>query len=321
VELGGLVKLDVGRCVGAILGAAALPRQDLVDSLYELTEGNPFYLEEVVKSLVQRGELLYAEGVAPVSQQSPGATQRAGCGAAAARGIGPSVRGLLSVAAVAGPHFDAATLQRVTGLSDAAFLEAVRELVGAQFLVDESAEGFSFRHALTREAIYATLLALERRRLHGAWAAAIENDPGLAASHSETLAYHWYEAQDWPKAQHFALLAAERASQLYSPKAVVAHLTKASEASRRMGLPVSFKVLLLRGQAVRLLATSTSRSRIWKPPLPLAARVTTWLKSGRPSWILAPFGPRGLPPVPASTIFALLRLPKLMARKAGSRGA
>jgi hypothetical protein len=78
----------------------------------------------------------------------------------------------------------------------------VKELIAAQRVVEESAERFAFRHALTREAIYAELLARERVTLHREVAAALERHHAQSLDGVvEALAYHAWEAADWSARQ------------------------------------------------------------------------------------------------------------------------
>ena len=73
---------------------------------------------------------------------------------------------MLNLAAVAGRHFDFALLQALTELDEAQLLRLLKELIAAQLIVEESAEQFAFRHALTQQAVYAQLLVRERKVLH-----------------------------------------------------------------------------------------------------------------------------------------------------------
>ena len=90
-------------------------------------------------------------------------------------GLSEAAREVASVAAVAGRRFDFALLQALTQARRAASCSSlVKELVDAQLVVEESADRFAFRHALTREAMRARLLVRERVALHRAIAAALE---------------------------------------------------------------------------------------------------------------------------------------------------
>src|SRR5262249_32731914 len=83
---------------------------------------------------------------------------------------------------------------------------------------------FAFRHALTQQAIYAGLLARERKALHRAIAEALEHCyAGALDSHASDLAYHCYEAGLWAQALEWALRAGENAERLYAHSEALSH--------------------------------------------------------------------------------------------------
>src|SRR5262249_54804319 len=118
--------------------------------------------------------------------------------------LSPEADRVLRLAAVAGRFFDFEVLAALTGQDEGALLGSVRELIGAQLVVEESAERCAFRHALTRQAIYAGLLTRERRSLHRAIAETIAR---LHAANPEPyladLAYHFAEGEAWERALAF----------------------------------------------------------------------------------------------------------------------
>src|SRR5207253_2234335 len=77
--------------------------------------------------------------------------------------LSAGARDVLVLAAVAGRRFDFALLQELTARDEADLFALVKEQIGAQLVVEESADTFAFRHALTRQAVYAGLFARERR--------------------------------------------------------------------------------------------------------------------------------------------------------------
>src|SRR6202023_3276456 len=89
--------------------------------------------------------------------------------------LSDSARRVLSLAAVAGRRFDFALLQELTRHDEQQLLQLIKELIAAQLVVEESAEQFAFRHALTRQAIYAQLLVRERKALHRTVAETMES--------------------------------------------------------------------------------------------------------------------------------------------------
>src|SRR5205085_4994352 len=126
-----------------------------------------------------------------------------------------------------GRRFDFDLLKSLTKLDEHALLALVKELIAAQLVVEESAERFAFRHALTREAIYAELLARERVALHREVAAALERQHADSLDAVvEALAYHAWESGDWARAARYAARAAKHAAALSAPREAVAHLDR-----------------------------------------------------------------------------------------------
>ena len=153
--------------------------------------------------------------------------------------------------AVAGRGFDFALLQSLTQLDEADLLRSVDELVGVHLLVEESAERLAFRHALTRQAIYAQLLARERQALHGNVVQAMEHLFGAstATGHLADLAYHAYAARDWTRVRDYSARMGDRAHRMYAPALAVEHYGRALEAVRALGEPASGPLHRARGQA------------------------------------------------------------------------
>ncbi len=108
-------------------------------------------------------------------------------------------RGLLRLAAVAGVRVGHGLLAAAGDLGDDVLLAAARELAENHLLVaDRSGDGYAFRHALTREAVYDDLLPGERQGLHRAVAQALTDEPTLGPpagwAVTEAVAEHWYAA-------------------------------------------------------------------------------------------------------------------------------
>lgn len=138
---------------------------------------------------------------------------------------------------------------------DHTVLQHLRALADAQLVVAVTAEAFAFRHALTREAVYATLLKRQRAALHALVAETLEANgddapvPGQAAA----LAYHYREAANWPKALECARRAGEQAQTRYAPREAVEHFTRALEAAAHVGQAPDLRLLRGRGQAFETL--------------------------------------------------------------------
>ena len=90
-------------------------------------------------------------------------------------------RQLAALASVIGERFDFSLLQAITGRDDAALLSSLKELIAAQLVAEETAERFRFRHALTRQAVYAELLTRERQQLFAPATSTDQTFPRLPA--------------------------------------------------------------------------------------------------------------------------------------------
>ena len=254
-----LARADVDAMLQAIFAMHQAMHTGLVESLYQLTEGNPFFIEEVLKSLIASGEIASKDGVwertllfgthkrhpsIPRSVQDA-VYQRT-------MQLSTSARQVLRLAAVAGRRFDLTILEQVMHTDESHILVLMKELVAAQLVSEEAADQFSFRHALTRQAVYSELLAGERRMLHRSIAETIEQralPSSILDAHQVDLAYHFYEGEVWPKAAEYGQRAGERALILYAPRAAIEHLTRALGALSHLGRTPPAAILRARGQA------------------------------------------------------------------------
>jgi DNA-binding CsgD family transcriptional regulator len=232
--------------VGAMLSAMALPGPslpvDVLDTLYPLTEGNPFFIEELLSTSLTTAQARTQEEVEscreraeiarfPLPPSVQDAVQRR------TERLSSEARHALVLAAVAGRRFNFAVLQHVLHCDEAHLLALMKELIAAQLVVEESAEQFAFRHALTRQAIYQSLLARERRALHRTIAEALESlapTSKLREAFLADLAAHCYAAELWEKAMTYEQLMGERALALDAPRAAITHMTEALDAAHQL---------------------------------------------------------------------------------------
>jgi len=176
LALAGFSQNDVEAMLNAIFHKRYSIHLDLLDSLYTLTEGNPFFIEEILKSLIAAGELVFTGGRwvgRPVDELHIPINIQDAVLQRTVR-LSEAAREILTLASVTGQRFDFALLQQLTDHDEQQLLASMKELIVAQLVVEESADQFAFRHALTRQAIYAELLARERRALHKAIAETME---------------------------------------------------------------------------------------------------------------------------------------------------
>jgi DNA-binding CsgD family transcriptional regulator len=248
-----LTRRDVDAMLTAIFDLDPATHGELLNTLYPLTEGNPFFVEEVLTSLRATGAIFYAEGAWRSKALSHLRIPRSIAAAVrqrTARLTEPASR-VLILAAVAGRRFNFAVLQHVLRCDEAHLLGLMKELIAAQLVVEESAEQFAFRHALTRQAIYEGLLARERRALHRTIAEALESLTPTSALREVSLAdlaAHCYAAELWEKALAYGQLVGEKALALDAPRAAVAHLTTALGAAHQLAMTPPANLHRVRGQ-------------------------------------------------------------------------
>ena len=234
-------------------------RRAFVEAVYSLTDGNPFFVEEILKSLVASGEIFFADGAwdrKPLAQLRLPRTIRDAVQQRTAR-LGSGARQALNLAAVAGRRFDFNVLLPLCGCEAATLLDHIRQMIHAQLVAEESANQYSFRHALTQQAIYDGLLARERRELHAAIAAQMErllNDAVRSDSRLSDLAYHFHAAEVWDKSLLYSSQVGEAALAAIAPRAAVVHFTRALEAASALGQAVPASLYRARGRAYELLS-------------------------------------------------------------------
>lgn len=233
--------------VAAMLRAIfALPRPvrvETLDAIYSLTEGNPFFVEELLKSLIAAGDIFYADGAWDRKPMAALRIPRSLNDAVARRvaQLSADARQVLVLAAVVGRRFDFTLLQRLAQRDEGELVPLLKELIAAQLIVEESAEQFIFRHALTRQAVSAGLLARERRTLHQTIVDTLERPKAEAPAVAVAdLAYHSYAAGRWEQALAYATQAGELARSLYAPRAAVEQFTRAIEAAQQLNRTASY---------------------------------------------------------------------------------
>lgn len=236
----------------SVFTVPSLLQGDLLNAMYALTEGNPFFIEELLKSLIEAGDVVYEQGHWQRKERSAWHIPRSVQDAVGLRTaqLSEGAKQLLNLAAVAGRHFDFALLQALTQQDEAQLLRLIKELIAAQLVVEESAERFAFRHALTRQAVYAQLLVREHKMLHRTIAETFERlYASTLEAHLADLAYHFYEAGAWEKALAYSQRAGEQAQALYAPQAAARYFTRALDAARQLSLTAPAGLYRARGLA------------------------------------------------------------------------
>jgi len=218
LRLDPLTTEGVEELLGALLGTDP-SLGALKQRLVERTEGNPFFIEECVRTLVEAGDVVgepsgYRLG-GPASDFVLPMTVQAVIAARIDR-LSPKERLVLQSAAVIGMDIRVPILRVITGMADASFEASVASLRHAEF-IQEAQEyperEYTFTHVLTHEVAYASLLPDRRRELHGAIMQAIERQyPDRLAEQPDQLAHHAVCGEVWPKAVAYLRQAGARAA-------------------------------------------------------------------------------------------------------------
>jgi len=236
IRLSPLDEDGTARLVMSALGLDRAPTSEFRTAIHERCEGNPFFTEEVLRTLVERGEISYRDGMwrreRAIRQIELPRTIRAAVDQRLAD-LEPGTLRALRLAAVIGIRFDFELLAAVGGFSEAELIAALGAAIRKQVVVEDRSNGierYRFRHALTREGVLAGLLGRERRVLHRAVARAMEERAGGdTARVAEDLAYHFDEAGEIEPTIHYRMLAADHASRTSSYASVQRHLERAAE--------------------------------------------------------------------------------------------
>ncbi len=219
IELPRFDRGEVTAQLAAILGGD--PAAGTVDIIFDRSGGNAYLVEELAGAVGGHGDLTDL----PPSLRDVLLSR--------VDGLSRDGQRLLRTAAVAGRTVPDRLLAEVAGIGEADLFAALREAVENHLLlVGPGGQGYAFRHALTRDAVYEDMLPGERVQLHAAYAAALDRDPGLAddeAALPAALAYHWYAALDLPRALPAAIDAARHALASYAPAEALQHLDRAQQ--------------------------------------------------------------------------------------------
>ncbi len=229
VLLRGLTENDVRRFVEVTAGTS--PLDALVKAVYRETEGNPFFVNEIVRLLVADGRLEQAETVREWSVTIPQSVREV-VGRRLDH-LSEECNRVLTIGSVIGREFGLRVLERVSEVRGDRLLEALEEAMGARVIAElpRSIDQYWFSHALIRETLYEELSTTRRVRLHRQIGEALE-DLDMEGNLPQ-LAYHFCEAApggDVDKAVDYARRAGERASALYAYEEAVVHYERALQA-------------------------------------------------------------------------------------------
>jgi class 3 adenylate cyclase/tetratricopeptide (TPR) repeat protein len=259
VTLQPLSEAESGTLIASVLGVAEIPR-DLRELISRKGEGNPLYLEEITRSFLER-EII----------------QREGAGYRLRRALTPNdvpetiqdiivsrldrlpehQKRTIQTAAVIGREFAARLLRRIADIQEQ-LDDCLSELKNLELIYEKSVFPdleYIFKHVLTQEAAYNSLLSTRRTRLHTAIGLAIEElHQERLPERYEELAHHFTRGEAWDKAFVYLLKSGDKARQAYANQEAIAFYTQAIEVSGRITPAL---------EAAQLLPVYEGRGLVW----------------------------------------------------------
>ncbi len=272
----------------------------LVPLLIRRTEGNPFFLEESVRTLVETGALVGEPGgrrLARVLPEVQVPTSVQAVLAARIDRLAPEDKRVLQAAAVIGKDVPLALLSAIANASEAELRRSLANLQTAEFLYETQLFPdleLTFKHALTHEVTYGSLLHERRKDLHARIVDVIERAyVDRLYEQVERLAYHAVRGERWEKAVHYLREAGRKASVQSANSEAVGYFEQALSAllhlpqtDSEMRQAIDIRLDLRRPLYVlgemeaigKLLSDAKQLAEMLKDPV-RNAWVTTWLAS------------------------------------------
>jgi class 3 adenylate cyclase/tetratricopeptide (TPR) repeat protein len=223
IDLQTLSESETAAVTDALLGAHGMPAE-LQQLVFAKAEGNPFFVEEVTRSLVETGVLRrvnsHYELARPVDEIHVPDTVQDVIMARLDR-LPEEPRRAIQTAAVIGREFTVRLLERTADLHGDEAGEQLRELKSVELIYERSLYpelAYMFKHALTHDVAYESLLMARRKALHRLVAAAVEElYEDRLAEHYETIAFHAEQGEAWKQAFEYLGRSGDKALAAYAP--------------------------------------------------------------------------------------------------------
>jgi DNA-binding SARP family transcriptional activator/tetratricopeptide (TPR) repeat protein len=232
LDIAGLSERETGELVR--LRAGERPSAAFTREIHRETEGNPFFVGEVIRNLLAAGVRVGSATASELQRfELPEGVKR--MLARRLERLDPRTIELLGMGSVAGRDFDLELLEQLVDLTEGEFLSALEDALAAGVLLESmSVPGrYSFSHALIREALYEGMSAPRRARQHRRVAEALEASGHASLS---ALALHYTRAagvEDAEKAISYAVQAAQEATAVLAHEEAVEHYARALEVVTR----------------------------------------------------------------------------------------
>lgn len=249
-----LASEGTARLIAATLGEGTVSRE-LVEMIHQEAEGNPFFTQQLVRFLAERGDVRKEAGSwiqRPLHKIEVPESVRSVIGGRMER-LRDGTQEVLREASVLGQRFMFEALVRVAGRTEGEVEEALEEARVAGLVEERQRDEYAFDHVLTQQALYAGLPARKRMRLHLASAEAIEQLPeGPRLRYNAELAWHFVAAGQEARAIPYALAAGDYAKSVFAYREAERQYTTALEVAEQAGnLPGEVEALTRRAQLRR----------------------------------------------------------------------
>jgi class 3 adenylate cyclase/tetratricopeptide (TPR) repeat protein len=219
LEVRRLGREQTGELIAAVMGQEEAISDEFTDLLFRRTEGNAFFVQQVLHAMVERGDMVRKDGRwdrKEIEEIEVPESVRSVVGQRLSR-LAEETQEILREASVLGQSFRFDDLRAMSGRQEDALERGLEAAAAAGMVRETGRDGFGFDHALTQGALYAELSSRRRRRLHLAVGEAIEALPeqgreGRAAE----LAWHFLEADDAERALGWSIAAGDGAETVFA---------------------------------------------------------------------------------------------------------
>lgn len=227
---------ETGDQLSALLGENV--SGEFAVAVHRETEGNPFFVEEVLKALIERGSVRRESGHwtrCDMDELLIPQSVKEAIGHRLDR-VNQECNELLRLGAILGKVFTFDELSAAAQQTEDALLDALDEATNAQLIAPISGEAFSFTHDKIREVLYEELNPIRRRRLHRQVAEGLERNRAKFCCGSEKLAHHYIQAGDLERGLRYAKQAAAEAQRVFAFDEAIAAYGRARDCAEALGL-------------------------------------------------------------------------------------
>jgi tRNA A-37 threonylcarbamoyl transferase component Bud32/tetratricopeptide (TPR) repeat protein len=239
IALGRLSQAETSAMLASLFQAETIS-PEFAEAIQRETEGNPFFIEEVVKALIESGVVYREDGRwerKAIEELAIPQSVKEAIGRRLNR-LEPETLEVLHGAAVIGKTFSYGVLQTSLGKDDGELLPALDAATAAQLVTPLEGEAYVFTHDKIRETLYEEVNPIRRRRLHQQVGEALERRRASEAQgRAQDVAYHFTAAGDSRRGLEYSIQAAEEARRLYAWDEAIQFLGTARECALALEQP------------------------------------------------------------------------------------